>query len=724
MVRVARWSSKTYSRTAWDELVPPIAAAPLGSFNSRHESDEFERQIADASRGAHEAARDSLEFDAGKIAEKCAQMRAFRGGEHLSEPVWTGLLHVVAKCQDGEVLAHEWSEQDPRYRPEETQQKLDYAERADYKPRTCQWFRENGEGRCDGCQENVHSPISLGAVQPAKAPPAESEPGKRPLPEGYFLRDGQIWTEHLTGSGQKAISVEMEVCSEVYCIGCAYIDGVRKYKWLIAKTGEEFYAERSKCDVRSALIVDKIWWASPKFWDGYVSAATCLAEKMYPVVQLYKTYGWHGDKFVSGEDIESLVEELKPSAKYINRKGELDKSLGAVRQLFDHLDFECYAYPVLLSAGAPLHSLVAPEEGGTILLLRSNASGQGKTTALAGAMSLWGYWQKLSVASVDTYNAQRTIFSQLKNYPIGWDEAVRNTQQFKTLTMEFAVGRPRDRLHQTGELKKSNQRWSTFLIATTNTPYKLQLSTAEGATGGELARVLELNLRFPRGFDARDGGRLLNTFSDNYGHIGWALLQEYEKYKSKIRDKLKSEAEKRAVRLEHTALRLISRQITCAEAAGHMLAKLFPEYFDPENVGRIIRHVEALAVKDFKQLGIDNQEGLYNRFIREAMDHLIRPGILNPRSPVMGGLKNNTLMIPTNAWLHWIANTLHMSEQEAFDRLVSEGYNPCYQENINWSDGCSDPTKCLVIKGKQSSATQSDEGNVIRPPEFSPGKLQ
>jgi Virulence-associated protein E len=105
--------------------------------------------------------------DALLIADRCAQLAAMRAtrGDHLYEPLWYACLGVLAFCEDGARIAHEWSKGDERYDPKQTQEKIDAWLRMTG-PTTCEYFSGCGSKAhelCQGCPEvgKIKSPIQL-----------------------------------------------------------------------------------------------------------------------------------------------------------------------------------------------------------------------------------------------------------------------------------------------------------------------------------------------------------------------------------------------------------------------------------------------------------------------------------------------------------------------------------------------------------------------------------
>jgi Virulence-associated protein E len=106
-----------------------------------------------------------------QIANRCAQLRVLRDNMgRVPEPHWYAALGVLAFCEDGKALGHDWSSGYEGYSFEETQDRLNRA--ADLRgPTTCAHFQSINPSGCEGCSHRgvMKSPIVLGR-QPAMSP--------------------------------------------------------------------------------------------------------------------------------------------------------------------------------------------------------------------------------------------------------------------------------------------------------------------------------------------------------------------------------------------------------------------------------------------------------------------------------------------------------------------------------------------------------------------------
>ena len=115
-----------------------------------------------------------------QVAESCEQVRALRQSKgNLMEPLWYATIGVLAFCQDGDELAHEWSRGDPRYTAAETQERLDRA-RTLSGATTCERFHFLNPASCERCPlwGKIKSPITLGRDNRSPAAPTTNGAAK------------------------------------------------------------------------------------------------------------------------------------------------------------------------------------------------------------------------------------------------------------------------------------------------------------------------------------------------------------------------------------------------------------------------------------------------------------------------------------------------------------------------------------------------------------------
>jgi hypothetical protein len=102
---------------------------------------------------------------AADIVNSCAQIAALRDAPGtVSEPLWHAGLGVLAHCEDGEELAHEWAAPEWHATVDEKLARLE-----SFGPTTCEKFSSLNPNACAACKYRgaIKSPIRLGARQSA-----------------------------------------------------------------------------------------------------------------------------------------------------------------------------------------------------------------------------------------------------------------------------------------------------------------------------------------------------------------------------------------------------------------------------------------------------------------------------------------------------------------------------------------------------------------------------
>jgi uncharacterized protein (DUF927 family) len=162
-----------------------------------------------------------------------------------------------------------------------------------------------------------------------------------------------------------------------------------------------------------------------------------------------------------------------PMAKNVVRNikegGTLEEWKKAIK-LFNDPGYEFHAFAVLCGFATPLIEFT--NVNGVILSLYGE-SGNGKTGALYGALSIWGQPENLAVFD-STQNAlmQRMVTS--KNITFGLDEQSNQDGKIMShVTYNISSGQPKLRMHSSSNQEREAS-FVTRLMAlvTTNTPLK------------------------------------------------------------------------------------------------------------------------------------------------------------------------------------------------------------------------------------------------------------
>lgn len=249
----------------------------------------------------------------------------------------------------------------------------------------------------------------------------------------------------------------------------------------------------------------------------------------------YDQFGWKNDNtaFLYGDMLYTPAgpvraigaKEVVTRSQWIGprRNGSLHAWTEAADSLFA-ADMEAYSAIVLASFAAPLMRFQSQDEGGAIIHLFTPGSGQGKTTALTGAWTVWGTREGLSLTNDDTKVSKPIAIGTLANLPVVYDELRdKDPEVIKRMVVMFTEGRDRMRGMTDGTIRHTKGTWQTIMLSAANQSLLDQLQ-GEGVDAPAF-RVLELSSTLPPSIDKTKGDRLKRIMNENAGHAGDAYLR-------------------------------------------------------------------------------------------------------------------------------------------------------------------------------------------------------
>ena len=486
----------------------------------------------------------------------CAQIaNIISNQEGLEEPLWRGGLSIAVRCVDGEAMVHRMSSQDPRYDRAEA---LDKAMKT-AGPYTCREFSLLNPTLCEGCEQNVTSPIQLGRefaralksseltrpdessdlfqLKTNKSPVAASSPQLTmdDIPFPYFKgASGGVYKESKDDDGEK---VEVMVYEhDLYITRRVFdpLDGETVLmKHLLPHDG-----------ARDFVVPLKIVQSPKEFKDVLSTYGVAASQKQMGNIMAYTTtfvkelqrkrmadkakthFGWNDDRteFLIGERNFTLKgEEFSPPSsvtrdicKSLAEVGDLGIWMEGIQEYMDS-DAE-KQFAVLCGFAAPL--MVFTGLDGMNVNFSSNRSGTGKSLALAVQNSIWGHYKELMLAERDTDNSRQLIMGIMHSLPACLDET---TNMVGAVLSDFlfctSQGRGKNRMEgQKNALRENHTRWATILSTSSNSSPKDKLAALKSRPDGELARLIEVTMT-QRFTDAK-GRDLYTMIGSNYGTAG------------------------------------------------------------------------------------------------------------------------------------------------------------------------------------------------------------
>lgn len=487
-----------------------------------------------------------------RVAESCRQvdrLRVERG--NIPEPNWYAVLGVLAYCDDAEEAGHSWSMGYDGYTYEETQARLDRA-RTLSGATTCVHFHSLDPKTCEACPhwQQIKSPIVLG-YEVVEGEPGETIPSKIegiPLPA---LPPDYAWVNNalvFKSSNGKKDNVDVIISTHPIYLHAVQTGEVRgDFNYLfkqqiphqgwtdIAIPASMFYSSSGAGELAKggANIHDH------QHFTRYVKHAVDMQYSGGILNTKYEQFGWknedkdflygltlysrEGKREVSGSD--ELQVRTNKRNEWIGpcNRGTLAAWTEAANKLFA-AGCEAQSLALLGSFAAPLMRFQATDEGGAIISLVTRKSGTGKSTALAGAASVWGKREGLGLTNADSKISKFLTLGALGNLPLVYDEIeTRDPKIIRDFVENFTNGRDKMRATRTGSIAHTASTWQTVLISASNASLIDAMSTGNDipALG---RRILELPLVIPEALKHAIGDKLQQELTNNRGWAGDAYL--------------------------------------------------------------------------------------------------------------------------------------------------------------------------------------------------------
>lgn len=617
------------------------------------------------------------QVDAHNVADGCAQLSAMRDtGGLVSEPIWKACIGVLAFCNDGEELAHEWSTGDDRYNPAETQGKYDRSV-ALGAPTTCKHFAGINPAGCGGCPHSgrISTPVQLGrgvqksvaegqetgsAVRPEPgAHPSVSAPQLNPLPHGYRRRpDGGIDIVSAgPGGGDLPVKLstypvelktvtrgEMKKDAVTYVI--RHLIPSEGFQDIEIAGSSLFSANGGAILAGRGIAVENADGFKKFMRDSY----NLLIAKQ-KLGSMYEQCGWkeNDTAFLVGHRMyrsDGTVDEV-PGTSELHFRGQqfgpraggsLDAWKDKVDKLFG-IGREASTFAMLSGFAAPLIRFLSTTEGGAVVSVVSRKSGEGKSVGVDGATSIWGDGEAMRLINGDTQVARAITWGVLGNLPCVLDDiAMRDAEQTRDFIQRFTDGRDKLRGTREGELRHLLASWQTILITASNTSLVDAISSI-GGTAAMAYRILEFQASLPAGVNKRDGEQWRRDLLVNWGYAGDAYLKyllqpETVKWaKEAVRAKQQQLIEEHAFSTEH---RFWTRTLACVDVAHRMALKLELVRFPVEAIlPWAIDATKLMGGVGRPAGGFDRRDTAVDILAAFVGDHIDYAVVL-PRRPVAG----------------------------------------------------------------------------------------
>ncbi len=591
----------------------------------------------------------------------------------IDEPLWRGGLSIAQQCVDRDKAIHTLSNKHPDYSASETERKANETKG----PYTCSTFRKLNPSACQGCQQNITSPIQLGKeFNEAKEEdnvvevPAEEE-GEAPtiyqIPKYPFPYTrgaaGGIYTKMKDDEGVEEVIM------------------IYPYDFYVVKRmhdpdrGESLLMRLHlpKDGVKEFIMPLTDVLAKDRFRDTIAKHGLAVLGKKQDILMAYitrwveelqasteaelarKQFGWlpDNDGFILG-DKEITATETKyspPTATTIElvpmfkEKGDFHVWKDVINA-YAREEMEAKAFAFFMGFGNVL--LKFTNLKGYLLSLKSQGSGSGKTTVLHTIGSIYGHPEDSFMRVKDTYNQKLQRIGTFQNIPILFDEMTNmDPQQKSNLAYDITEGRAKNRMQSQNNAERLNHtKWATGMITTSNRSLRDDLLSIKAFPEGELMRMMELHIFNDANDDPVWARQHFSRLHTNYGHAIYPFMQyvighlpEVIEFLGMMQAKIDAAAEIKSQERYWSAMAAIA-------ITGGIIAKnLNLHNIDHKPVmAYIIKHIKESRVQN-KQMVAENSDFL-SGFIQRKFHEVL---VINGKKDHKTGLETGPIREPRGA---------------------------------------------------------------------------
>jgi hypothetical protein len=585
----------------------------------------------------------------------------------LPEPLWYAGLSVASRCVDADTAIHDMSIDYEGYSREETIRKSEQSLREATWAHGCDAFNRLNPGACQTCpfRGQVTSPIRLArklkeayAQESCEADEVREEANSEKIPESLKLPADLFPFVRAAGGSIFYVPPPKEdkdgnkkqddpICvfpHDVYPL--KRVKGGQDGDCLIVRAvTPKDPLQEFVLPIRSIYIQDEMKKRLPDngvypttyaVRQGYVSDyflkwATYLQNKETADI-MRGQMGWTEDKstFVIGnseilEDGTLRATAAAPSIRNVSKLVHTAGTYETWKKQAAYLNtpgWEIHAFGMLCGFGSPLMSFT-PISGLTVCFM-SPESGTGKSGTLYAGLSLFSKPHESSVLEgASTDNAYVGRYLAFKNLMFGVDEVSNiGPEKLSTLIHRISQGKAKLRMQSSINSEREIEQ-SAAMIAffTSNKDLYELLRTFKGSPDGEMARLMQFNIRKPHemNLDSAFGRAVFDPFNHNYGHAGPLFIRYlYSRGLSHV----KSVVDRWLIRVEKdmggdSAYRHYVAGIAASFAGGELAAEGDIIHYDLERIYNALM-VEVMQLRDSTvKLNQIDYKSLLSDFVHE-----------------------------------------------------------------------------------------------------------
>lgn len=601
------------------------------------------------------------------------------------EPLWKAGLSVAIRCVDGDTAIHTMSEEHPQYSHAETEKKARDCLQATWSY-SCEAFENTNPGGCAGCPHKgkISYPTHIGkrlrlaepgvddALIPDTRTPEtrdisnteskENRTVQNKFPKEFitfpqflypFVRpvSGGVWYEPPNEHKKDGTVIKkdpiMILNQDFIPIKRLYSpqdgetlhmrlflphDGIREFTLPMSAVyaPEKFKEFVAKSGVLVTLtLIDKLRDYLVK-WAQYLKQYQKADDMRMAMGWTDSTYS----SFVAGEvEINPGGRfdcPVTPAARNVADKIHEAGSYDVWRKSADMLNqpnLEFHALGLLMGLGSPL----MPFTNATGLMFSyCGKKGAGKTAAMHAGLSVFGDPRKQKIVTLDgaTINGLWNRASTLNSLLMGIDETSNaDPKRLSDVIYKGSMnnqGKIREQSSYNVE-RKQREGSVNLTLLTTNQSNKDKMFMAKGDPGGELRRLLEIDL-FRHSGKMQDsiGNEIFDPFNHNYGHAGPMFIEYCYKLGIPEVDRIVKTWQTRLQQEFHndTAYTFWNGGVSACLAAGQIAERAGIIALDYERIyGHLLEELHRLH-DEYNSAGV-NFEDLLSEFLSINMNGIL-----------------------------------------------------------------------------------------------------
>lgn len=270
----------------------------------------------------------------------------------------------------------------------------------------------------------------------------------------------------------------------------------------------------------------------------YLIAYSKVIQNSAPATSNYTTFGWkdistNNKKFVTYDHVITSTEvkhytntatSLRDLGSFASTQGDLKLWRDCFNVYADVSGMEVHIINLMLSFGAPLLHFI--DQHGLLYNIYGKG-GEGKSTSLKLATSIWGKPYESHTSIIDTTNAIYHKLGVLSNIPMAFDELTNiDPELLSNFVYSVSNGRGKDALDKNRELRQNNAHWQTFALGNSNYSLYGKLANLTSGNDAHGYRILEYQIPKPSQVINQRMLTIKNVLPENYGMAG----KEYMKY--------------------------------------------------------------------------------------------------------------------------------------------------------------------------------------------------